>query len=124
MTPDEAFAVIPSEVQRPLADIRALIHRIAGETPDVGAIVEEVKWGQLSFSTKPRTGSPIRIGQLKSGEPALFAHCQTTLMNDFAAGPGAGLSFEGSRAVVVPEDAELLVPLIRAALTYHEKQQK
>jgi hypothetical protein len=119
MTPDQVFSAMPSEVQVSLGLIRALIHRIAAETSGAGTVVEEVKWGQLSLTTKPRTGSPLRLGQLKSGEPALFAHCQTTLIADFAAGPGAGLSFEGRRAAVVPADPERLSPLIRAALTYH-----
>lgn len=119
MTPDEAFNAIPCNARAWLAPVRALIHQVAAETDAAGVVVEEVKWGQLSLTTKPRTGSPLRLGSLKSGDAALFAHCQTSLISDFAAGPGAGLRFEGNRAVVIPDDVDRLRPLIAAALTYH-----
>lgn len=102
-----------------LRAVRALILAIAAETPGAGAVVEEVKWGQASFTTRPRTGTPIRLGLTRAGLPALFVHCQTRLVADFLAGPGRDLSVEGTRAVILPENPALLTPLIRAALTYH-----
>ena len=102
-----------------LLAVKDLIHATAKETPGVGAVVEEVKWGQPSFATKPRTGTPIRLGVNKAGTAALFVHCQTTIVADYVAGPGVGAMVEGNRAVVLPKDISQLVPLIRAALTYH-----
>lgn len=107
------------EIQTRLGAVRDLIHAVAAETPEAGAIVEEVKWGQPSFATRPKTGSPIRLGLSKTGAPAVFVHCQTTLVADYVAGPGNDAVVEGSRAVIVPDDPDDLRPLIRAALTYH-----
>lgn len=85
-----------------------------------GITVEEsLKWGQPSF--KAPQGSPLRIGLPKAGGFALYAHCATTLISDYAAlHPGR---FEGNRAVlfdsVEEARAQPLEALISAALTYH-----
>lgn len=84
-------------------------------------VTESVKWGQPSF--KATNGSPIRIGLPKQGGFALYAHCATTLIADYAAfAPGC---IEGNRAVIFEtvEDAQAqpLEALITAALTYHKK---
>jgi hypothetical protein len=115
-----AFDQFEDDTRARLGALRDLIHTVASETPDAGAVVEEVKWGQPSYATKPKTGSPMRLGLTKSGEPARVVHCQTTLVADYVAGPGQGAAVEGTRAVILPDDLEELRPLIRAALTYHK----
>lgn len=84
-------------------------------------VTESVKWGQPSF--KAPNGSPLRIGLPKQGGFALYAHCATSLISDYAAvTPGR---IEGNRAVlfdtVKDAEAQPLEALIGAALTYHEK---
>ncbi|PTX57334.1 uncharacterized protein DUF1801 [Litoreibacter ponti] len=83
------------------------------------AVEESVKWGQPSF--KAPHGSPLRIGCPKQGSFALYAHCATSLIADYAAlHPGR---FEGNCAVlfdtVAEAEAQPLEALIMAALTYH-----
>lgn len=102
-----------------LTEVRDLILVTAAETTQAGNVVEEVKWGQPSFATQPKTGTPIRLGLTKSGEPAMFVHCQTTLVADYVATVGQDALVEGNRAVILPDDLEAIRPLIRAALTYH-----
>ncbi|MGB0411997.1 MAG: DUF1801 domain-containing protein [Pikeienuella sp.] len=115
----KAFDQFDGDIRARLLAVKDLIHATAKETPGVGAVVEDVKWGQPSFATTPRTGTPIRLGVNKAGAPALFVHCQTTVVADYVAGPGTGALIEGNRAVILPADLSQLVPLIRAALTYH-----
>ena len=116
----------PEDIRARLEAVRGLIVEIAARTEGVGAVVEEVKWGQPSLATVPRTGTPIRLGVTRSGRAAIFVHCQTTVIADFLAGPGQEpgrtVEVEGNRAVILPDDpADLdrLRPLLRAALTYH-----
>lgn len=85
-------------------------------------VVETLKWGQPSF--KAPKGSPLRIGLPKAGGFALYAHCATSLIADYAAlHPGR---FDGNRAVLFDTVAEAraqpLEALITAALTYHTRR--
>ena len=118
----DAFAPFPEQARERLREARALIHDVAATTPGAGAVVEEVKWGVPSFTTSPRTGSPLRLGVAKCGAPALFVHCQTRLMADFAMTAPPDLVIEGTRAVHLPDDVRVLRPLITAALTYRLKR--
>mgnify|MGYP000722380901 CR=1 FL=1 len=102
-----------------LLAVRDMIYEVAAETGAAGKVVEEVKWGQPSFATSPKTGTPIRLGLNKAGAPTLFVHCQTTLVADYVATVGQNAVVEGNRAVVLPEDIDAIRPLVRAALTYH-----
>jgi hypothetical protein len=115
---DAAIRAAPVASQAGLSYLRARIHEIARAE---GLTVEEsLKWGQPSF--RAPHGSPLRIGVPKSGGFAIYAHCSTRLMADFATvAPTACI--EGNRAVQFADlsDAETqpLDLLIRAALVYH-----
>ena len=118
----DAFAAFPQPARDRLLAIRALIYEIGAALP-VGRIEESLKWGQSSYATPAtKAATPIRLGLTKSGDAAVFTHCQSTVMADFRALAPANMVFDGNRAVHLPADQEPpldeLSPLIRAALSY------
>ena len=77
-----------------LLKIRAMIYVLAADLP-VGRIEETLKWGQPSYATPDtKAATPIRLGITKNGTPAIFTHCQSTVMGDFQAICGPGYTFE------------------------------
>jgi hypothetical protein len=125
VTPDvaAAFAKFPDDVRTRLLDVRALIYQTAHETQGVGDIVETLKWAQPSYETvRPKSGTPIRLGVAKDQRPALFVHCQTTLIAEFRDLYENVFDFEGNRALVFGADPganrDALAMCIRRALTY------
>ena len=103
--------------------LRALIYDIAATLP-VGRLEESTKWGQPSYATPDtKSATPIRLGLTKSGDVAVFTHCQTTVMGDFRALAPPDMRFDGNRALLLsadqPPPLDEIAPLIRAALTYH-----
>lgn len=115
-----AFATFDPAKRARLERLRALIFEVAEETPGVGPVSETLKWGQPSYAT-PK-GTPLRLGLTSSGDPALFAHCQSRVILDAHSQFWTDLNFEGNRAIVLsvdvplPEDA--LRQVIHSALTY------
>lgn len=95
---------------------RDLIFDCAGDIP----VEECLKWGQPSY-VAPK-GSTLRLGVNKAGKPAIFAHCQSTIVSDFAATSGKDFEIEGNRAVLLgeftPADQDKLRALIHHGLTY------
>jgi hypothetical protein len=120
----DVFASYPAPQRDGALQLRALIFEMAKEDARVGALSESLKWGQPSYvPTTPNIGTPIRIGLPKSGGFALFAHCQTTVISEFAALFAQDFNFDGTRAVLFAPEADIhadkLALLIRRALTYH-----
>ncbi|MGJ8610082.1 MAG: DUF1801 domain-containing protein [Octadecabacter sp.] len=120
---DAAYADIPQPARDILMALRALIFEVAATLP-VGRVEETTKWGQPSYATPDtKSATPIRLGITKSGDVAVFTHCQTTVMGDFRALAPPDMRFDGNRAVLLPADQppslDEIAPLIRAALTYH-----
>ena len=106
-----------------LERLRNLILTQAAQLPEIGPVTEDLRWGQPAYLTpETRAACSLRIGIAKP-DFALFVHCRTNLIEVFAAGPGAGLRFQGTRAVLFRNAAEIdesaLRFLIKAALTYH-----
>lgn len=104
--------------------LRSLIFEVAAETPEAGPISEELRWGQPAYLTpKSKSGTTIRLGSIKPAGFALFVHCQTTLIEDFRPLAPQNTRFDGSRAILFSDEAEVdkaaMRVLIRAALTYH-----
>lgn len=118
-----AFDAVPDSAREGLLALRQMIFDVAEETPEAGPVTEDLRWGQPAYLTKK--GSTIRLGVPKDASFALYVHCQSRLIPAFRDGPGAGLRFEGNRAVLFDDVGELpgapLQPLIRHALTYHLK---
>lgn len=121
-TVQAAFNAMPSATRDTLLAIRTMIYDLAADLP-VGRIEETLKWGQPSYATPDtNAATPIRLGVTKSGTPAIFTHCQSSVMSDFQSICGTGFTFDGNRALHLPADAmpplDSLTPLLRAALTY------
>jgi len=119
----DAFAAFPADARDGLLILRALIWEVADDLPQIGAVSEELRWGQPAYLTpKTKAGSTLRLGLCK-GDIAIFAHCQTTIINDYASQfPGLD-RIEGNRAVRFKDtnsiDLSRIALLIRAGLTYH-----
>jgi hypothetical protein len=118
------FAAFPDEAQKTAFELRDLIFDVAEQTPQAGPIEETLRWGQPAYLTShTKAGSTLRIGLMKAGEVAIFAHCATTIISTYAATFPDMDRIEGNRAVVFPS-ADAIVPerlrlLIRHGLTYH-----
>lgn len=104
------------------AGMLALRARILAEATRLNIpIREELRWGQPAYLA-PK-GSTLRLGLPKSGGFAIYAHCATSLIADFA--ETCDCRTEKNRAVLFDTLAEAeAVPvelLISAALQYHDK---
>lgn len=107
--------------------LRSLIFEIATHLPEVGEIEETLKWGQPSYLTsKPKSGSPIRLGIPKTGGFGIYTHCQTTLISDFQNLFPDDFTYEGNRAIHFNSGDDIpfdkLRMFISSALTYHIKK--
>lgn len=92
----------PRDVQEVLIAMRELILDVKAEDTDIGQLQEVLRWGELSFLThQPDTGSMIRLATTRSGEPAMFFHCGTLLVETFRTQYSHVFDFEGNRALVV-----------------------
>ncbi len=117
----EVFESAPEPERTGLLRLRDRIFELAEH--DGLAVEETLKWGQPSY--RAPEGSPLRLGRPKTGGFAIYAHCATTLIADYAAlVPGARI--EGNRAVHFKDVEELeeqpIDLLIRAAFAYHAKR--
>lgn len=120
----DVFDTYDDTAKAGLLQLRRLVFNVAADLPKVGHVAEVLRWGQPSYITPvTKSGSTIRLGVPKAGGFALYAHCQTTLISDFAATFPAWDKIEGNRAVLF-KDTNDIDPhrhglLIKAALTYH-----
>lgn len=63
-----------------LMTLRTLIYDIAATLPNC-RIAEQIKWGQPSYTTADtNAATPLHLGITKTGDVAIFTHCQTTVM--------------------------------------------
>ena len=103
----QAFDSYPELARGTLLDVRELIFDVKNKDPDIGELQEALRWGELSFITdKPKTGSMIRLALTKSGEPALFFHCGTSLIETFRAQYSHIFEFEKNRAMILVSPVE------------------
>ncbi len=125
-----ALDALPDHLRPTLLALRDLILETVADLPRTHPLLETLKWGQPSYlPQRPRVGSTIRLGATKDGShAALFFHCQTSIISDFRAGPGADadLGYDGNRAILLDPARDLPRDLlrlpIRHALTYHLKR--
>jgi len=124
---EAAYAAFSVSARDRLLATRSLIFREA-EDPLIGPLTETLRWGEPSYLTElSGSGSTIRLGVTKAGQPALFVHCATTLIADFKDLYGDLLEFEGKRAMLLPEapgQSDVLSHCIRLALTYHSRKKR
>lgn len=129
MTPEvaAAFDAFPQTAQTGLLRLRALIFDCAKTLPETGGLREELRWGQPAYlPVKPRVGSTLRLGAPKTGGSAIYAHCGTSIIPDFAAAYPGMDRIEGRRAIHF-DSLEHINPerhgqLVCHALTYHLKR--
>lgn len=123
---EATLAAYPAPIRERLRALRELILETARETPGVGRIEEDLRWGQPSFLTpETKSGSTVRIGGVTkdSERYAIYFHCQSGLVEKFQAIYGDTFSYEGRRAITlslsdrVPRTA--LKHCIALALTHH-----
>lgn len=124
-TIEELYPTYSKKVKSKLIELKQLIRKVASESGNL-SIKEELKWGQLSFSTKD--GTPIRIDRFSDNQVALLVHCQTTLVEDWRALFGGTLQFSKNRAILLSVEEELptnqLSMCIEMAFNYHKKNKK
>ena len=121
----------PEPVSLGLAAMRDLILRTAEETPGVGAVEEDLRWGQPSFLTlESGSGSMIRIDGFRNdaSKVAMFFHCQSGLVDEFRALYSDKLTFVGQRAIELRVGERLptaaLKHCIALALTHHLRKKQ
>ncbi len=119
------FDAYPPEISNKLFLLRQLIFDVADDLTVTGGLIEMLKWGQPSYLTKSKSGTTIRIDQVKS-EPtqyALYFHCQTTLVETFRQLFPDTFTYSGNRAILLNTQDKLaedeLRQCIEMALTYH-----
>ncbi len=100
-----------------------MIFEVQAETPEAGEIEESLKWGQPSYTTKPKTGTPMRLAATKTGDVGIFVHCQSQVIPEFEATYPGVFKLDGNRGVLLPPEGALaedeLKIFIARALTYH-----
>ncbi|MBO6884604.1 MAG: hypothetical protein JJ869_13655 [Marivita sp.] len=75
-----ALNVLPDTARLVLVRLREAIFEVASTIQNAGQVTETLKWGQPSYAVA--TGTPLRLGITKTGGPATFVHCQTTVVAD------------------------------------------
>lgn len=118
------FAAIAPAKRAILMHLRQCIFNAAQTDARIGTLLETLKWGQPSYLTaQTKSGTTVRLGLGKTGQPALFVHCQTTVVPDFRALHEADFTFDGNRAIYFKDMESASDPrvdhLIGRALTYH-----
>jgi hypothetical protein len=119
------FDAHPAIPRKRLLALRELVFRVAAATTGVGEMQESRKWGEPSYTSRNKAGSPLRM-DWKARAPdhyAMYFHCQTDLVEMARTLFPMDFKFEGKRALVLPLSDTLptgaLEICIAAALTYH-----
>ncbi|WP_114007976.1 DUF1801 domain-containing protein [Cohaesibacter intestini] len=127
----DAFNAFPLPTRQALQKVRSWIYEIAAADAQIGTIVEELKWGQPSYATQPKSGVPLRLGQPKDGaSSALYVPCQSALIGELRAhydrGEASSIWFEGNRGLhfdpTKPLPEAELRHAIKLALTYYQRR--
>jgi hypothetical protein len=120
------FAELPASLQPALLRLRQLILDTSAATPQVGPLIETLKWREPAYlPARPRIGTTVRINAVRGSATryALFVNCQTKLVAIFSHRHPQVFNFDGNRAVMfdiaVPLPEAPLRDCIALALTYH-----
>ena len=116
----EVIDTYPEPARAGVLALRSLIYSVAGAEP----LTETLKWGQPAYlPTQARTGTTLRLGLHENAAFALFAHCQSTVIHDYANAFPDWDRIDGNRAILFDKtddiEPERLSHLIRHALRYH-----
>ena len=108
--------------------VRQLIFETAKNLPEVGAVIEVLKWNQPAYLTpESKSGTTIRIGTVKNtSQLGIYVHFQTSLISTFKAHYADKLVFDKNRAILLdvsrPLPTDALRHCIGLALTYHSRK--
>lgn len=121
-----AFDAVGTDARAGMLGLRTLIFEAAADLPQVGQVQEALRWGQPAYLTPvTKSGTTLRLGVPKSGQFALFVHCQTRLIADYITMFPGQDRIDGTRAILFDRAAQIDPQrhgwLIRHALTYHLK---
>ena len=123
---ETALSIYPAVVRKQLRALHSLVVSTGKQLEGVGAICEELRWGQPSFLTlESGSGSTIRMDGRRNDPTlvALYFHCQSGLVPQFRELYGDKLTFEKDRAILLAADKPLpkaeLIHCISLALTHH-----
>ncbi len=119
-----AFDAAAPTARAGMLALRDLILTTGADLPEIGRVEEALRWGQPAYLTPDKkAGTTIRSGVPKSGDFALFVHCQTSLITEYSQMFPDQDRIEGTRAILftAPDQVDPLRHgwLIRRALTYH-----
>lgn len=119
------FAGYPARERALLLEVRDQIRETA-EVCGAGPLTETLKWGQPAYLTEATgAGTTVRLG-LDKGTPAIFFHCQTSLVESFRADFPEAFAYAGNRALHLRDgfDRDALGICLGRALTYHRNKRK
>lgn len=124
-----AFARFPERSRDVLIRLRTLIFDVAAAIEGVGPLTETLKWGQPAYLTNAsKSGSTIRLGVSKCGNPAVFFICHTRLVARFREIFPDALPYDGTRAITFAPDATIdedaLAQCLAMALTFKKSGSK
>jgi hypothetical protein len=108
--------------------LRQLIFEVAGQSSKIGSITETLKWNESAYTTKPKTGTTIRIAwHTKSPDMyGLYVPCTTTLISKFKKKFKSKYKYDGTRGIIFDIDEKLNVSdikyFIEEALMFHKRK--
>lgn len=115
-----AYNAMPDTDRSGALTLRHLILNTADEMDDVTNVDECLRWGQPSYISP--IGSTLRIAVPKSGGFGIYAHCQSSIISDFAGKFGQDFRIDSNRGVLFRTGQDIqpdkLVFLIRHGLRY------
>lgn len=122
------LSAYPKAQRAKLKQLRELVHDVAREILEIKGIEENLKWGQPSFTAKPKgIGSSVRID--KSGEGvSVYFICTTGLVEQFRDIYPDHFNYVGNREIHFALGDDLhedeLSHCIAMALMYHANKKK
>jgi len=122
------FSNYPESHRVKLEQLRDLIQKVANGLPEVLGLEESLKWGQPSFTAKPKgLGSSVRLDKRDDGVSAYFV-CNTSLVDQFREIYPYQFNYIGNREIHFALDDDLhedeLSHCIAMALMYHANKKK
>lgn len=113
-------------VRKRLLELREMILDEAARHPEIGELLETLKWGQPSYlPVKPRIGTTIRIGRHSTDarRVGFYFNCNSSLADDYKQLYPGVFEYEGRRAILIGLKGTIrereLRHCIALALTYH-----
>ncbi len=122
----QVFESFDEPVRDRLLQLRGVILDEADRHPEIGELLETLKWGQPSYlPAKPRVGTTIRIARHSrdAGKVGLYFSCNSSLADDYQQLYPGVFEYEGRRAILIGLKGTIreteLRHCIALALTYH-----